>query len=72
MANFYAKLKSWVNDCDTAYIEPLSYIKHFSTSTTPEKIILLYKKVSRNTIELTIHLFVLHKYANAKKTSFFF
>lgn len=53
MANFYAKIKQMIKDCDSSYIEPLSYIKHFSTqehsnaSSHPDKIILLYKRVSK-------------------------
>lgn len=48
MANFYAKLKHLVSDCDTSYIEPLSYIKHvIAESTRSDKIVLLYRKVRK-------------------------
>lgn len=51
MANFYAKVKTLLRDCDISYIEPLSYMKHFTTadrseSSNSEKIVLLYKNVS--------------------------
>lgn len=51
MANFYAKIKQLIRDCDISYIEPLSYMKHFITDdnyseTSTDKIILLYKLVS--------------------------
>lgn len=52
MANFYAEVKNLINGCDISFIEPLSYMKHFSTTQNPnatnatEKIVLLYKKVS--------------------------
>lgn len=51
MANFYAEIKNLINDCDISFIEPLSYMKHFSTaqnasaSGASEKVVLLYKKV---------------------------
>ncbi|XP_031631660.1 protein zwilch [Contarinia nasturtii] len=49
MANFYAKVRQLINDCDISYIEPLSYIKHFTTventnAATLDKVILLYKR----------------------------
>lgn len=52
MANFYAQLKGLISGCDVSFIEPLSYMKHFTTaenteeSAAAEKIILLYKNVS--------------------------
>lgn len=52
MANFYAEIKHLIKDCDTSFIEPLSYMKHFSSAENPDaaaatgKIILLYKRVS--------------------------
>lgn len=53
MANFYAKVRQLVKDCDISYIEPLSYMKHFtisenSNAPTADKVILLYKKVSKS------------------------
>lgn len=51
MANFYAKIRPVVKDCDISYIEPLSYMKHITVSEnsneTSDKIVLLYKKVSK-------------------------
>lgn len=52
MANFYAKVKQLVKNCDISYIEPLSYMKHITESenadaNASDKIVLLYKKVSR-------------------------
>lgn len=52
MANFYAKVRQLVKDCDISYIEPLSYIKHFATSenvdsSASDKVVLLYKRVSK-------------------------
>ncbi|XP_055324770.1 protein zwilch [Sitodiplosis mosellana] len=49
MANFYAKIRQLVKDCDISYIEPLSYMKHFTTSensnaSASDKIVLFYKK----------------------------
>lgn len=46
MANVYAKIKQLIHDCDISYIDPLSYMKHFTAVDNSEKIILLYKKVS--------------------------
>lgn len=50
MANFYGKLKELIQDCDISYIEPLTYIKHFSQpeniDAPTEKIILFYNRVS--------------------------
>lgn len=52
MANFYAELKQLLKGCDISFIEPLSYMKHFSIGPTldewdtAEKIVLLYKTVS--------------------------
>lgn len=50
MANFYAKVKESIKDCDISYIEPLTYIKLFSSQenvdAATEKIILFYKQVS--------------------------
>lgn len=49
MANFYAQLKQLIKDCDILFIEPLSYMKHFSNaeneSVSTGKIVLLYKNV---------------------------
>lgn len=52
MANFYAEIKHLIKDCDISFIEPLSYMKHFSTGENRDviaasgKIVLLYKNVS--------------------------
>lgn len=51
MANVYAKIRQLINDCDISYIEPLSYLKHFTiaenaNAPTVDKVILLYKRVS--------------------------
>lgn len=51
MANFYAKVKQLIKNCDISFIEPLSYIKHITESENADaiasdKIVLLYKKVS--------------------------
>lgn len=37
MANFYAKLKQTIRDCDILFVEPLSYMKHFDGSQCKDK-----------------------------------
>lgn len=47
MANFYAKVRQTIKDCDISFIEPLTYIKHLTTPQNSDKIVLFYKKVSK-------------------------
>lgn len=63
MAHFYAKVRQTILDCDISYIEPLTYIKHFtlpehSSASTSEKIVLLFKKVSEPFDQLILIKFV--------------
>lgn len=68
MANFYAKLKEMFGDCDVSYIEPLSYMKLFSShqhlDAAKSKTILFYKRVSIYQLNKRkfnrFHIFVIH------------
>lgn len=47
MANFYAKVKQTIKECDIVYNEPLSYMKHFMLNHEDDnKVVVFCNRVS--------------------------